>query len=921
MRYLTAGLIALYLLCAGGIVATLMQPELALWGPYLLAGKLAAIVIAIVAGILSARPRWTWPTIAAIAASTLAIPYPLYTGITAAALLGGFLLWRTALSRRASLALVATSYAFALLVVLLPRLQPAVRFNVMMVLFIVVVILFAGVVASLFTWLFIKVFEALDRSFTYSFLYSLPLLGAPAYLLARVLLPFLPPGEGTIQLYPALGLALDVVLAIGLSLLLTARLLGRRLGPRHFVPLVAWKLLRSQRIVPTPRTRRLLRLRELVPQGSAARRVAPLLEIVLVVLLAAGGTWLAGTLVASSSWLTFIRSILFAMAAGLLMARFLTTLGRWHVATLIAAFAAGLYGLAQFDRATIAGDTALPLWLAPALSVVPMLLLLVQAVLRAILGRMGQRGNLPDRLDPRLAPSLQTRIKEGVGASIFVSVVGVAIGVWALIVVLSVMGGFSGEMQERIVRTKDHLMVKAEDRDSGIPEALTVAQSLTAVDGVASASVYVEAEAMMSSSSNISATVTVRGIDRTPSALEFLSESLVAGSTQLFRHPENLVSYPELSPLPYLEESGDTFWTPTAISDEEGWRQEAGGEENHAKKLEERGAKSGRERLPGFPELADDSELEGEGAIDEEDLPELIGAPGLVAMPPIGDEETTVVRSGGTPYLGGSGQHALPPIIIGQELARSLGGGVGSRITVISPDGDIGPMGVQPKARAFRIAAVFSTGMYEYDLKLAYMYLPDARRFFNLSTAIDHIDVRLVDLHQAERVRTEMLPMLGHVEVEVMTWQEMNRNLFSALKLERVVMFIVLGFIILIASFNIIASLIIIIRKRLAAIAILRTLGAGSSEVTRIFFMLGSAAGLFGIASGVLMGLSSCGIIEHLGLTLPREYYIRSLPVAVDGWQVTQIALAAFLITALAARYPGRLAARVQLVEGLKDER
>jgi lipoprotein-releasing system permease protein len=916
MRYLTAGLIALYLLCAGGIAATFVNPEMVPWVPFLLMGKLAAIVVALVAGILFARPRWTWPTLAVLAASTAAIPYPLYTGIAAATVLAGFLLWRMALSRRASLALVVTSYSFALLALLLPRLQPGVRFNVMMVLFIVLFILFAGVVAALFTWLFIKVFEALDGSFAYSFLYLLPLLGAPTYLLARVFLPWLPELVGS-PLYPALALALDAVLALGLLLLFCARLLGRRLGPRHFVPLVAWKLLRSQRLVPTAKTVRLLRVRELVPQGKSARLWPPLVEIIVVVGLATGATWLANTLVASSSWISLARSAAFSIAAALLMARFLSTLGRWHLATLISAVALGTYGLVLIDRATIAGETAVPLWLAPALGVIPLALLLVQMVVRAVLGRLRQRGRLPARLDPRLAPSLETRVKEGVGASVFVSVVGVAIGVWALIVVLSVMGGFSGEMQDRIVRTKDHLMIKAEDRDAGIPRALDLAQSLTAVDGVASASVYLEAEAMMSSSSNISATVTVRGIDRTPSALAFLRESLVAGSTQLFRYPENLVSFPELTPLPYLGESGESFWTPTALADEAG-----GGLSPEPDALAPMLGETGLEQLPGFPELANDQPAEvSERPPDEEDLPELAGAPGLIAMPAIGDEDVATDSSGGRPYLGGSGQHVLPPIIIGQELARSLGGGVGSRITVISPDGDVGPMGVQPKARAFRIAAVFSTGMYEYDLKLAYMYLPDASRFFSLSETIDHIDVRLVDLHRADAIRTNMLPLLADAGVEVMTWQEMNRNLFSALKLERVVMFIVLGFIILIASFNIIASLIIIIRKRLAAIAILRTLGASSGEVTRIFFMLGSAAGLFGIASGVLMGLSSCGIIEHLGLTLPREYYIRSLPVAVDGWQVTQIALAAFLITALAARYPGRLAARVQLVEGLKDER
>jgi lipoprotein-releasing system permease protein len=454
------------------------------------------------------------------------------------------------------------------------------------------------------------------------------------------------------------------------------------------------------------------------------------------------------------------------------------------------------------------------------------------------------------------------------------------------------MGGFSGELEERIVRTKDHVRVKATGDERVLGTPFVLEKSIAGISGVQSASLYVEGEAMMSSSMNISSTVTVRGIPRTGLGGEFIEKNIVAGSMDFFRHPEDLVSYPGIVPFYRSELTPVSDWDELSPDFEE---------------------------MPVAPLVAEEAEP------DIEVLPEVPGAQGLVMMPSIaepgGGSGSEATEIAGSAFLGNSGQQVLPPVIIGQELARSMGAGVGSRLTVISPDGDIGPMGVQPKARSFLVAAIFSTGMYEYDLKLAYMYLPHAQRFFNLGEAVDHVDVRLTDLESSGRVRDEILALPAAGSLQVLTWQEMNSNLLSALKLERVVMFIVLGFIILIASFNIIASLIIIIRKRLSAIAILKTMGAAAADITRIFFLLGSAAGLFGIASGVIMGLSSCGIISHLGLTLPREYYIRSLPVSVDGWQVVQIALAALLMTALASLYPGRLASRVLVVEGLKDER
>jgi len=974
MRLLVGLAAAAFLGCTAGAVGALFVPALAPLVIPFLATKAFLLLAVVLTALLGARRAWFSPTMAVLGLLAAALPVPSWglaglgalglgaVGLWAAvrrkrtlwavglgatclvgaarigmdwfwvegvrwfaAALGGTALavvalrifYYLSLARRPGVWATMTFYAAAVLAVLLPTLAPGTRFNVLMGLFILGFIVAAGVIASLFTYLFLKTFELLDSRFFHAYLYAVPLAGAPLYLVATGLRPYLPAGVLPFQwLVTTYILAADLVLGVLLVVLLVAGALGRRLGLRDFVAVVAWKFLRSQRAVPTPAARRQLQLRELAGHralsGTIGRRV---LEVAAGLCCLAGAHWLGAELLVSRTDVFLVHAIAGSAVGCFFIVRALQARGGatlWPLLWALFFGAAGFHGLRSASGfSTQSWSRFLPL----VLGLLPLVVVFIQYLVRLALRLLGRAGRLSPALDPRLAPRIDTRIKEGVGASVFVSVVGVAVGVWALIVVLSVMAGFSGELEHRIIQTKDHVMIKASLDQREIPGALELAARVAQLEQVESASVYVEAEAMMSSSMNVSSTVTVRGIDRWGRGADFLEPSVVAGSLEFFRHPEDLVPFP--GTMPYLQ--------PPQPSPADGWSGDGGDS-----LLEWFGS----EGLPEDPEPASGpGALSGvEGLAEPEDLfPEILPPPpampspdGLFPMPPIDDEDredSPAALPRGITEMVLAGQEVLPPVIIGQELAKSLGIGIGSKVTVISPDGDVGPMGVQPKARSYLVAAIFSTGMYEYDLKLAYMYLPDAQHFFNLGDGIDRIDVRLTNLSAAGAVRDAVGNLAGAEGLECQTWQEMNRNLFSALALERIVMFVVLGFIILIASFNIITSLIIIIRKRLAAVAILKTAGASAGEVTRLFFMLGSSAGLFGITSGIIMGLSSCGIIRHLGLTLPREYYIRSLPVQVDGWQVFQVAVAALLITALASLYPGKLAARISVVEGLKDER
>ncbi|MBM4352559.1 MAG: ABC transporter permease [Deltaproteobacteria bacterium] len=851
-----AALVGLALLCAGRGVLDFLRPGYAPWA-----------AAAVGAGIGSALAAW------ALRALSLRSRAPFLAALGC---------WGVA---------IGTAVAV--------RLAPAARFNVTMALFVVGFIIAAAGVAALFTWLFLKAFERLDKDLFHAFLFFVPVTLAPIYLVAEQIASAALGAEHPAWRWGAFAPAADGVLLAAFLLLLSIREAGRRIGPANPVLRTAWKFLRSQQMVQTAATRRDLALRRLVPAPRPGNGELLGWGTAAAVAVAAGALLLSPLLDRTAVPPFLVRAAGLAAAAAWFTRRALsatTAKGRWNLlpACLLAA------GAALELRVAAAGED-LPLrLLPPAAAALPILLLLLQYATRLLLAVRLARGRLPRDLDPRYAPEIRTRMKEGVGASIFASVVGVAIGVWALIVVLSVMAGFSGELQDRIIRTKEHLRISARE---GIAAPFDLAAGIARQPGVRFAAPFVEGEAMMSSSLNISSTVTIRGIVPDGEVAEELEKSLVAGSVAFLRHPEDLVPFPGLPPasrfFPDEEWSSDEP-DPTVVPAPDGL-------------------------LP-MPDIPDD-DLPSQAMAERPSPTESETTDPSTVLPPLpllGEEEGDEAFSGssGTDYRPSRFDvEVQPPVIIGVELARSLGVSVGSRITLISPDGEIGPLGVQPRARSFHVAGIFSTGMYDSDLKLAYMPLPEAQRFFDLGDRIDLLDVRLFDIETAGAVRDRLAASATGNGLEIQTLQEMNRNLFSALKLERIVMFVVLGFIILIASFNIVASLLILIWKRVGAIAILRTVGAVRGDVMRIFFLLGATSGLFGIASGVIMGLSSCGVIRHLGITLPREYYIRSLPVHVDGFQVLLVAIAALLITAGAALYPGRLAARIELVQGLKDER
>ncbi|HEC98013.1 MAG TPA: lipoprotein-releasing ABC transporter permease subunit [Nitrospirae bacterium] len=268
-----------------------------------------------------------------------------------------------------------------------------------------------------------------------------------------------------------------------------------------------------------------------------------------------------------------------------------------------------------------------------------------------------------------------------------------------------------------------------------------------------------------------------------------------------------------------------------------------------------------------------------------------------------------------------TGDSKLPGIILGSELSDTLGAYMGDEINVISPVQEMGPMGMLPRVRKFRVVGIFEVGMYEYDTNLALTSLKAAQEFFRTGDAVTGIELRINDIYSAPEVRERVQEVLGP-PFYARDWMQMNKNLFSALKLEKFTMFVILTLIILVASFNIISTLIMNVIEKEREIAILKAMGATNRAIMAIFIfqglMIGLAGTSIGVTGGYLLGylLNTYEIIK-----LPSDvYYLSSLPVKMELSDFLAVSLSAIGISFLATIYPAYQAARLNPVEPLRYE-
>jgi lipoprotein-releasing system permease protein len=245
---------------------------------------------------------------------------------------------------------------------------------------------------------------------------------------------------------------------------------------------------------------------------------------------------------------------------------------------------------------------------------------------------------------------------------------------------------------------------------------------------------------------------------------------------------------------------------------------------------------------------------------------------------------------------------------------------LGNLVDVVCPQCGLGPTGLHPKMQPFRVAGHFYSGMFEYDSKLAYVSLEAAQRFLHMPGEVTGIDVRTTRPEKATEVTAAIARLVGK-DYDVRSWEELNRGLFMALKLEKIAMFIVLTFIALVASFSIVSNLIMLVTEKGREVAILKAMGSSDGAILRVFIAEGLYIGLLGLGMGVGVGVLGCLGFDRFGLPLPTDvYYISKLPVVMRAWEIVTVAALALVLCGLATLYPALMASRMRPVEGLRYE-
>ena len=260
-----------------------------------------------------------------------------------------------------------------------------------------------------------------------------------------------------------------------------------------------------------------------------------------------------------------------------------------------------------------------------------------------------------------------------------------------------------------------------------------------------------------------------------------------------------------------------------------------------------------------------------------------------------------------------------PGIILGRELARSLHVLKGDSVYIITPKGMISPIGHVPAMRRFIVRGTFETGMYEYDGSMAYIRLEAAQKLLRMGATVTGIEARVHDIYEARRVSKQIVAKLGY-PFWARDWMQMNHNLFSALKLEKTVMFIILALIILVAAFNIASTLIMMVMEKTKDIAILKAMGATDRSIRKIFVLNGMIIGAIGTLLGTCIGFILCGLLKkYKFIELPGDvYYLTTLPVQLESLDVVIIASSALIICFLATLYPANQASKLDPVEAIR---
>lgn len=525
-----------------------------------------------------------------------------------------------------------------------------------------------------------------------------------------------------------------------------------------------------------------------------------------------------------------------------------------------------------------------------------------------------------------------------------VPLVGVWIGTGALVCVLSVMSGFETDLRQKILGSNAHIQVTASEtaESSDIANWRELKARIDKVPGVVASTPYATSEVVIAANNN-GMNVIIKGIDpATVGKVTKLVDSLGADRAAIDRLEPLVEDSRDLEIPQHGAGTGGTVVDPPPPD------------------IPERGEPIDFSQ-PSEPSEPSDAGSDDQGAIDPQ---QPIEDPGPMPPPPadiFGGDASAVVGSAAAPVVDPppddlvtsdeppvdySGEldsdldtikvidlppdqpslsrrtQALPGVLIGRELRKQTHLYTGEEVRVVSPLSDPSNPDATgtpiPFTRDYRVAGEFFTGMYEYDLKYVYVTLDSLTDFLDRGDVVDGIEVRIANPDDTDEYVAKLRNALGP-KYRVQDWKELNRSLFSALKLEKIAMFLVLGIVILVASFSIVGNLIMVVVEKQREIALLKTLGASDLSLMLVFAIQGLLIGIVGTALGVGTGLLACWFGKAYGIPLnPDVYYIDRMPVHVDTSSVIVTAAAGVLISMAATFYPALVAARVRPAAGMR---
>lgn len=265
----------------------------------------------------------------------------------------------------------------------------------------------------------------------------------------------------------------------------------------------------------------------------------------------------------------------------------------------------------------------------------------------------------------------------------------------------------------------------------------------------------------------------------------------------------------------------------------------------------------------------------------------------------------------------------LPTIIIGEELQRRMGVDVGGIVTLLSPDFSSSPLGLMPRHRRFVVAGVYSSGLVEYEAGLIYMGIEQAQKFFDFEDRVSGVELSVFDRNNTGAIIKLMESALENYPdgLILSDWTDQNKPLWEAIKLEKRVYFIVLLLLILVASFTIVATLVMVVMEKGRDIAIFKTMGASDSQILRVFLLQGAIIGFSGVSLGTLFGYVGCVALRTYGFPIDAKVFsLDTVPVHMSLSNFVVVAISGFIITSLVGIYPARRASRLIPAEALRFE-